>query len=218
MYRPGMKPKYLVIQFLFALIFLSQCKKYDQVYEIPDDERFIFDEGDQLAYSCSDGSTDTFLVSEVLYFDETGEDWVGGWSGSDSYKYSVENCKINLKALKDSWSMYLDLYHDYSPCYEISFPPDPNSHSVELYSFIYNGCNGDQRGDVAGGHAFDNLASIVFNNNKYYNVYYYESWGIFPDEKKGMRYEIYWNMKHGIIRFEGINEVPEIFWDLIGKI
>ena len=212
-----MKSILIVLSFLIALISLSQCEKYDIIYEIPDEEKFMFDEGDQLTYSCSDGSTDTLIVIDVLYFDETGEDWEGGWFGSDSYNYSVENCKINIKALNDSWSKYLDLYRDYSPCYEISFPPDHNSHSTELYSFIDNGCNGDQRGDVAGGHAADNSVT-VFNDKKYYNVYHYESWGIFSDEKKGMRYKIFWNMNYGIIRFEGINETPEIYWDLEGKI
>jgi len=198
---------------------LSQCEKYDIIYEIPDEEKFIFVEGDQLAYRCSDGSIDTFLVSDVRYFPVTGEDYTGGFFGSgESYTYSIENCIINIEALNDNWSVYLDLYRDYSPCYEISLVPDHNSHTSEIYSFIENGCNGDQRGDVAGGHEADNDGSITFNDRVYHNVYFYESWGIFPDERKGMRYKIYWNIKYGIIRFEGINEVPELYWDFEDKI
>ncbi len=83
----------------------------------------------------------------------TGENESGTWFKSESYTYSVENCRIGITALNERWDSYLDLYGDYTPCYNLIFEPDVSPDYTYHYSFIDNGCSGDPRDQVAGGNA-----------------------------------------------------------------
>ena len=216
-----MKSILIVLGFLFALILLSQCEKFDLVYEIPEDEKFMFEEGDQLTYSCSDGSIDTFVVTLISYFTETGEISEGGsWFGgnSDTYDYSSETLTIKIQALNNSWNRFVEVSEEYFPCYVLGFRADLSSTGTYLFSYIDIGCSDDQGNDYIYASEYENYLNKTFNGKLYNDVYHYESMWTNPEEQSGMRFKIYWNMKKGIIRFEDISETPEIYWDLVGKI
>jgi len=209
---------------LFALILLSQCEKYDLIYEIPDDEKFTFVEGDRLTYSCSDGSIDTFYVTAVSYYTETGVVTEGGsWFGgkTDSYDYSSETLKIDIQALNHAWNPFVEVSDDYSPCYVLFFWAELSPYGTDLFSSIDIECSGGQGNSFINAGSWEKYPTRTFNGKLYHDVYHYESLWTNPEEESGMRFNIYWNMKQGIIRFEGISETPElseIYWDLMGKV
>ena len=218
-----MKALFKVLFFSIALpalpLIFTQCEKegYDVIYEISDEEKFIFDIGDQLKYSCSDGSIDTFFISNVSSYTKT---WITSTGGDlcmincGDISYLLECNEIIIKTDNDRWNLYLNIDSIYTPCYKIEFIPTALAFTgIKLRSHIKKGCNEDSMYYVTEpipqvmGHSTTRIISdTIFNNIGYYNIYSF---------KGGKNYRIFWNLKYGIIRFEGKNESSELYWDLV---
>lgn len=221
-----MKSFVKVFLFLLALVLLIECEKeenYHWIYEIADDDKFVFEEGDTLNYICSDGSADKFYVRRILLYNKTGHTDEGpGWcilcELGDTY--SAECFEVSIESISDRWDKHLRLDSIYTPCYIIDFQASVTSNGmVRVESRIKKGCDKELNSGSQAFVALDFCSDMpdylyledrVFNNTEYYGVFVYN-----PDYED---YEIYWNMKYGIIRFVGYSESDTLYWDLEGKL
>jgi len=203
-----MKTPISIYILLFLFILITACTKENKldevVYDIPIEDRCVFTEGDTLLYSCSNGSTDSVLVKEVDFITETGT--YTPW-GSDIHNYTTETQSIFIESFSDNWQ-YEDID---SRCFRMNSLPKYDDLNVEKFPWcdLLNGC------EYAGSRVIaTNLAQYeekTFDDISYKKVYF-QSEG---DMNNG--YEIYWNLKYGIIRFVGISNGTELVWQLEGK-
>jgi hypothetical protein len=190
---------------LFSFVLIIACtkeKKLEEVvYRIPVEDRFVFAEGDTLLYSCSNGSTDTVIVREVDLKTETGT--YTSW-GVAIHNYITETQSLFIETSHDNWK-YDDID---SRCFRINTLPKYDDINVENFPWcdLLNGC------EYAGSRVIaENLADYdekIFNDISYKKVYY-KSRG---DMNNG--FEIYWNLKYGIISFVGISNGTKLIWQL----
>ena len=194
---------------LFSFILITGCTKENKleevVYEIPAEDRYVFTEGDTLLYSCSNGSTDTVLVRKVDFITETGT--YSFW-GTAMHNYITESQSVFIETSHDNWKYeVID-----SRCFRINSLPKYDDINVEYFPFceILNGC------EYAGSRVIaEKLADYdeKFFNDKSYKKVYYVSRG---DMNNG--FEIYWNLKYGIIRFVGLSNGTKLIWQLEDKV
>lgn len=206
-----MKSLIRISTWLLPFLLIIACEKengYDYILEIPVEDRCTFKKGDTILYICSDGSTDTACIKNVVFRTITRsytDDWFGG-----THTIKEDKQKIVIEVLFNDWNLLLknlltssgidtccytiengnDFYLD-NPRTEIVIGCEPPGGSIIAYGLVeYN--------------------EITFSNKEYRKVYYYsgEGWG----------YDIYWNLKYGIIRFEFYLGSESIVWDLEGKI
>jgi hypothetical protein len=193
---------------LFSFILLIACAKEkpeEVLYEIPVEDRCVFTEGDVLLYTCSNGSTDTVWVRNVDFTTETGTYTV--W-GTDMHNYITETQSIFIETSHDNWKYeVID-----SRCFRINSLPKYDDINVEKFPWcnLLNGC------EYAGSRLIaENLAVYdekIFNEKSYKKVYY----RLRGDLNNG--FEIYWNLKYGIIRFVGISNGTKLIWQLEDKL
>ena len=200
-----MKSLFKILFLSLAMILLfSQCEKYDVIREIPESEKFVYVEGDTLRYTCSNGSADTLYVSSYIFKAETGQWESGGWFGDGvATTYKIDHCNIKIERVNDN--LHLDSACYYTPHYYIKFVADE---SGTIPTSVTRWCE-----EVSFNDGLDpilNIGDIIFNQNEYSNV--------FSAEVPGHNLILFWNLKYGIIRFEGINEDSDLYWDLEGKI
>lgn len=190
---------------LFSFILIIACAKEEKleevVYEIPVEDRFVFSEGDTLLYSCSNGSTDTVFVRKVDFITETGTYTI--W-GTAMHNFITETQSLFIETSHDNWKFeYID-----SRCFRINTLPKYDDLNIENFPWcdLLNGCEHTGSRVIA-----ENLIDYdekIFNDIRYKKVYY-ESRG---DMNNG--FEIYWNLKYGIIRFVGISNGTKLIWQL----
>jgi hypothetical protein len=194
---------------LFSFILIIACSKEEKlgevVYEIPIEDRCVFTEGDTLLYSCSNGSTDTVFVKNVDFITETGTYTV---SGTDMHNYITETQSMFIETSHDNWK-YENID---SRCFRINTLPKYDDLNVENFPWcdILNGC--EYTGSRVIAEKLAEYDEKIFNDKSYKNVYY-QSRG---DMNNG--FEIYWNLKYGIISFVGISNGTKLIWQLEGKV
>ena len=192
-----------ILLFSFTLIIAcTKEKKLEEVvYKIPIEDRCIFAEGDTLQYSCSNGSTDTGIVREVDFKTETGTYTPGG---VPVHTFITETQRLIIEALHDNWK-----YENFdSQCFIIDSQPKYDDIYVENFPFcvLLNGC--EYGGSAVLANKLADYDEIIFDGKTYKNVYF-QSKG---DLNNG--FEIYWNLKYGIIRFVGISNGTKLIWQL----
>ena len=102
---PGIKVLFLIF------LGLSACKKgtenNDMFYEIPEEQKFLFEEGDSLSYQCTDGSVLSFLINDITYSHATGlrQNWFNDFDDT----YTIETCEIELFCAKDDWDRHIGM-------------------------------------------------------------------------------------------------------------
>lgn len=202
--RPSINIFILLFSFILTIACTKEKKLEEFVYEIPIDDRFIFTEGDTLLYSCSNGSTDTVFVKDVDFTTETGTYTI---SGTAMHNYTTETQNFFIETSHDKWKNgYID-----SRCFRIYTLPKYDDLNVENFPWcnLLNGC------EYAGSRILaEKLADYddIMLNNKSYKKVYYESRG---DMNNG--FEIYWNIKYGIISYAGISDGTKVVWQLEDK-
>lgn len=194
---------------LFSFILIIACNKEKKleevVYEIPVEDRCVFTEGDTLLYSCSNGSTDTVFVKNVDFITETGTYTI---SGTAMHSYITETQSIFIETSHENWK-YEDID---SRCFRIITLPKYDDLNVENFPWcdVLNGC--EYTGSRVIAEKLAEYDEKIFNDKSYKNVYY-QSRG---DMNNG--FEIYWNLKYGIISFVGISNGTKLIWQLEGKV
>lgn len=199
----GFKTQYmLLLSFLILVVACSKEKNLEEVlYEIPEEDRFVFSVDDTLLYPCSNGSIDTVFVKDIDFKTETGTYTI--W-GSAMHNYITETQSLFLETAHDNWK-YEDLD---SRCFRINTLPKYDNINVAKFPWcdLLNGCEYTGSRVIA-----ENLADYdekIFNDISYKKVYY-----IFKgDVNNG--FEIYWNLKYGIIRFVGNSNGNRLIWQL----
>jgi hypothetical protein len=194
---------------LFSFVLLTACTKENEldevVYEIPVEDRFAFAEGDTLLYTCSNQSTDTVFVRGIDFIVETG---TYTYLGVDAHKYVTETQSIFIETAIDIWN-YEDID---SRCFRMNTLPKYDDINIENFPWcdLLNGC------EYAGSRVLaEQLASyeeIAFEGKNYKKVYYQSGGNI------NNGFEIYWNLKYGIIRFEGVSNGTKLVWQLEGRL
>ena len=201
-----MKTIFRIICLILTMTLLfTQCDKYDILYEIPDAEKFIYKEGDTLRYIGSNESVDTFYVfsyifESVIRGPGVHETWFG--TVKDNSTSKIDHCNIKIARVNDN--LHLDSACYYAPYYYMKFVADE---SGTIPTSITRWCE-----EVSYNDGLDpilNIGHITFNQKEYSNV--------FSAEVPGHNLVLYWNLKYGIIRFEGINEDANLYWDLESK-
>lgn len=189
---------------LLSFMLITACAKEkleEVVYEIPAEDRCVFTEGDVLLYSCSNGSTDTVVVRNVDFITESGTYTV--W-GADMHNYITETQNMLIETTHDNWKYEkID-----SRCFSMNSLPKYDDINTEKFPWclLLNGCEYTGSKVIA-----QNLAvydEIPLNDKSYKKVYYQSS----GDMNNG--YEIYWNLKYGIIRFVGMSSGTNLIWQL----
>ena len=198
----------LVLVMISVLCFIS-CKEYEPevvIKRIPEEDRFIYETGDQIIYSCSDGSVDTLWVKGVDFYTNSfsQEDFFGILR-----HYKIDYGKITLEFSDSTWLRIL--HHacvdssDCGACVNIEtdgFVEDVTS------TRVFFGC-GEYGGLViAGGLPLE--IDIMLNGHSYSNVYAWSS--VFYQEME--EFNMHWSLKYGIIRFEGEIGDTTYCWDL----
>jgi hypothetical protein len=184
------------------------CKEYEPdvvVRNIPDEDRFVFNTGDHLTYSCSDGSSDTLRVQDVNFYTHSfsEEDWLGIMRN-----YRIDHARIALEITDTTWLRIL-----HRACYR---PGDCSSCvSIETVAFedekpsttVYFGC--EEYGGLVIASGVPAVSEMELNGSIYTNVY---SWSRINASSEG--FSIYWSLRYGILRFEGEIGETLYFWDL----
>jgi hypothetical protein len=115
--------------------------------------------------------------------------------------------------------MFIETSHDNwkyenidSRCFRINTLPKYDDLNVENFPWcdILNGC--EYTGSRVIAEKLAEYDEKIFNDKSYKNVYY-QSRG---DMNNG--FEIYWNLKYGIISFVGISNGTKLIWQLEGKV
>lgn len=197
---------YLLSLTLILLIACSKEEKLPEVeYRIPINERFLFLEGDTLLYNSSNGAADTVVVKDYLFETETGT--YSSW-GVDVHDFTTETQTIIIEALHDKWKyeriesqcLIIQSQPKYSDIYPLNFP----------FCQVNDGCEiGGSRGLA---DKLSDYEEIVLNNKTYMKVYHQFR----GDYSNG--FEIYWNLKYGLIKLTGFSDGIELTWDLKGKL
>ena len=202
-----MKSLIRISTWLLPFVLIIACEKengYDYILEIPVEDRCTFKRGDTILYICSDGSTDTACIKNVVFRTITRSytTWFGG-----THNIKEDKQKVVIEVLFNDWNLLLKNILT-SPgidtcCYTIE-----NGNDFYLdnpRTDIVIGC--ESPGKLIAYGLID-YNEITFNNKEYRKVYYYSGEG----------YNIYWNLKYGIIRFKFFLGSESIVWDLEGKI
>ncbi len=202
---------------IFFLLLISGCKKsdYDEVYKLPKEDRCIYHKGDTIFYRNNEGSTDTALIKDVKFWTETGttSDFFG------DHTYSAMQERIVMELSNDNWRNFIiNVISDTSAtrCYIIETASylDNTTPGSEVYNpvkYCYEGGAFVLGYTTAGGtNLYDHL---TLNNNSYSNVVSFQKYQ--GGNNAGNYYKLYWNLKYGIIRFEGVKNGRNTTWDLI---
>ena len=211
--------RYVLI--LFGLLLAVQCQKdCDIVYTLYD--RYIYEEGDSLRYMCSDGASDTFRV-EKLWYSTIVEEHPEGIFSDKMCEYRFQECNLYLQNLNNYWETLVDFpfitRRDSTYGFMIRYYGEEQDDQNRSCSNIGSGNEESFEGYIAS-NCFDGLTGSgnFFKGKEYHNVFNYE---IFIEAGEGfdaIHYKIYWNLSHGIIRFENLAKNPVISWDLDGKL
>jgi len=196
---------YLVLS---TLLLLASCKETDPeviiVLSIPEEDRFIFEEGDTVVYNSSDASIDTIWVRGSDFYTEPlkEKDFFG-----IERSYMIDHLKITLEITDTTW---LNILH--YACYN---PGDCNSCvniETSIYledspaTMIYFGC------EPTGGLVIAEstvVSSMYLNGRVFYNVYFCNY-----NRSSSEGFRMYWSLKYGIIHFEGGTGETRYTWDL----
>lgn len=197
----------LSIQWLLACSEEKEKEIVPDIDSIPFNDRFIFNKGDSIYYTSSDGSTDTVFIKDFSFWRKQ-ESYSDMFGGMHSYVRDFQN--ISFECSNDKWRKvikdYLSSGDSISHCFMIEteetlyFEGNP-------VCMIVNGCGHTSGHPYIAGSGVK-FYEIVLNNKSYYKVYYYLS-------NEPNSYKIYWNLKYGIIRFEGIYNGNNVVWDLV---
>lgn len=194
---------------VFTVLWISSCKEYEPeliMNRIPEEDRFIYDTGDLLIYSCSDGSLDTVWVRQAEFYTQSSseKDWFG-----NTWKQQTDHSKVTLEIADTTWLRLL-----YYACYE---PGDCNACvniETEIFSeeiprtMAYFGC-GEYGGLIIASYVAA-VSELNLNGRIYKNVY---SWSHYKSISEG--FSMYWSLKYGIIRFEEEAGEHTYSWDLV---
>ena len=174
------------------------------IRSIPEEDRFIFKEGEPLIYHCSDESADTVWVRLSDFYTETitYTGFLGGkWTSRE------DRARITLEITDTTWLRIIQyacpLQEDCDKCVNIQtgvYQDDKPS------TFLCFGCG------TYGGNIFAESPAeteVDLNGVTYTNVYSYIH---IENETAGFR--MYWSLKYGIIRFEGEIGETTYTWDL----
>ena len=199
-----MKSEVRLFIFLITLCFLNECK-YSYVNEIPEEDRYVYEEGDILIYKCSDGQNNTFFVKEAsLLFRPIGS-------------YAQEYQTILIESINDRWYKYLNLssWITPTPCYKTYVDSWTGYEGARPNVNVSYGC-GDFYESIRVGYGWEvDFEETTFNNKQYYKVYFDTKEN---SPNKDSVFDIYWNLKYGIIRFVGYSEFDTLYWDLEGTL
>ncbi len=211
--------RYVLI--LSGLLLAVQCQKdCDIVYTLYD--RYIYEEGDSLIYMCSDGTSDTFRV-EKLWYSTTVEEYPERGFSDKTCTYRFQECNLYLQNLNNYWETVEDnmiaTRRINTSGLLIRYYGEEQDDQNRSCSYIRSGNEEEFKGYIAD-NCFEGLtgSSRFFEGKEYHNVFSYE---IFIEAGEGfdaIHYKIYWNLSHGIIRFENLAKNPVISWDLDGKL
>lgn len=212
---------------LFLLIVaLPSCNQEECVYSfwLLEDDRYVYEEGDRLLYKSSEGSIDTFLLEGVRY-SRTVESYPIGLFSDRMCTYEMQECNINLRNLNGIWETIVSFgiigsRPDSTRCFRIRVYGDFDSEDeARTCSWIESGCNDNVNGEVASVCLEGELGpSLSTDDRVYYKVFSEDRRMQNEDSGQVIHYRIYWNSKHGIIRFEDLSVNPTLYWDLAGKI
>ena len=193
---------------LFSLLLVMACSKEDEelvINEIPVEDRCIFTEGDVLLYSCSNGSTDTVIVIKVDFKTESGP--YTAW-GTDVvlHNYLTDTQSMTIESSNDNWKTILNDIYDGIDSFSNRFIIQ----SIPSYAYEehYPDCEILFDGMVLG--ASEYWDEKIFNDKSYKKVYHIKP--------RGDSYEIYWNLKYGIISFMGISNGTKLIWQFEDKV
>jgi hypothetical protein len=202
-----MKPFNWIYILLLAMLSLGSCEQKEPevvVRSIPEEDRFIFEEGEPLIYHCSDESADTVWVLFSDFYTETINE--SGFLGGEVI-VKEDRAKITLKLTDSTWLKIIHyacpLPEDCNSCVNIQTGPYQDEKPT---TDVYFGCS------PYGGIIFAESsaeAELNLNGLSFTNVYSYTH-GM--NETEGFR--MYWSLKYGIIRFEGEIGETTYTWDL----
>lgn len=211
--------RYVLI--LSGLLLAVQCEKdCDIVYTLND--RYIYEEGDSLIYMCSDGTSDTFRV-EKLWYSTIVEEYSEGIFSDKMCEYRFQECNLYLQNLNNYWETVEDnvfsTKRDSTSGFMIRYYGEEQDDQNRSCSNIGSGNDDGFYGYIAE-NCFDGLtgSSSFFDGKEYHNVFSYEIFIEAGEGRGAIHYKIYWNLSHGIIRFENLAKNPIISWDLDGKL
>jgi len=204
-----------------GLLLAVQCQKdCDVMYTLQD--RNIYEVGDSLIYTCSDGTSDTFRV-EKLWYSTTVEEYPEGIFSDKMCEYRFQECNLYLQNLNNYWETLVDFpfitRRDSTSGFMIRYYGEEQDDQNRSCSNIGSGNEEAFKGYIAS-NCFAGLtgSSSFFKGKEYHNVFNHEA---FVEAEQGfdaIHYRIYWNLAHGIIRFENLAKNPVISWDLDGKL
>lgn len=192
----------------FSLLLVIACSKEDEelvVNEIPVEDRCIFTEGDVLLYSCSNGSTDTVVVTKVDFKTESGS---SKFWGTDAvlHNYLTDTQTMTIEPYNDNWRSVLDDIYDGTDLLSNRFiiRSIPSYTYEEHYPFCEILFDGMSLGECG----YQNEKTL--NGRSYKKVYHMAP--------RGDSYEIYWNLKYGIISFVRISNGTKLIWHFEDKV
>lgn len=202
-----MKTLYKIYLLILAMLPLGSCEQREpevEVRRIPEEDRLVFEKGEPIIYHCSDESADTVWVRLPDFYTETITH-TGFLGGKSTVK--EDRARITLEITDTTWLRIIQ--------YACPLPEDCNAcvnFQTGVYqddkptTMVYFGCS------PSGGIIFAESPAeteMNLNGRSYHNVYSYIH-GI--NETEGFR--LYWSLKYGIIRFEGVIGETNYTWDL----
>ncbi len=192
---------FLLLFSVFLTISCGKEKLKEVRFTIPVEDRCVFAEGDVLHYRCSDGSTDTVFVNKVEFKTETGTYSV--W-GADMHNFSTQIQEIRIEASNDNW-IYGDIE---SSCFIIQSLPKYDDLNTENFPrcALLNGC--EHEGSLILADKLAETYGIEMDGKIFEKVYYFYQGGANDG------FEVYWNLKYGIIRFVGKSNGTKLTWQL----
>ena len=188
------------------MLSLGSCKRKepDVVMRIPEEDRFIFKEGEPIIYHCSDESADTVWVRFSDFYTETRTET--GFLGGE-WIVKEDRARITLEITDTTWLTIIHyacpLPEDCNECVNIQTGPYQDDIPPTV---LYFGC-GTYGGIIFAESSAE--AEMDLNGLSYTNVY---SCTHGLNETEGFR--MYWSLKYGIIRFEGEIGETTYSWDL----
>ena len=202
-----MKSTVRLFIFLITLCFLNECNSYDFVNAIPKEDRYVYEEGDSLIYKCSDGQNSTFFVKVVSRV------------FLPIFSYTQEYQTIVIESINDRWYKYLNWpsWLTPTPCYKtyVDSWTGGGHEDARPKVNVSSGCGGFYESSRIGYGWEVDFEDTTFNNKQYYKVYFDTKEN---SPNKDSVYDIYWNLKYGIIRFVGYSEFDTLYWDLEGTL
>ncbi|WP_340112552.1 hypothetical protein [Maribellus mangrovi] len=213
--------KKLIFIFILPLVLFGCGKESREIplYEIPVEDRFIYKNGDNLLYNCSDGSS---LLIKIENVSLTTQTWTfNGWfSAEPVFKY--HSYLIAYKVSDESWNTLINETFEF-----LGEQNDAENigYISSLTHYISTGLHEDGRPCTSISSSYgDFIASscieyeeISINNTSYLKVYHH-SFDSGTDEPLESNVEMFWNLKYGIIQFKGTTGDTTKTWDLAGKI